>query len=170
MRRCWMLLLPAIGCGEYTPVEPTDTAATACARADHVAASTATLTVTGLQLDGSGLLVGFDPNLTVDGEPAACVAPDGSAGKWFFTVDGEPFGSVLMEPVRVGNQTLATEGALVIDIFGALTPVRFEGTDFVSGAWVIDAMGPELRGSISQGNAQRDGRFLVVNLTAQAAP
>lgn len=140
-----------------------------CERHGWVPASTAEVYLTQLVVDGLGLLGGVDPEASYDGVASVCVEPTGGGVEFVFEVVDEPYGRILMTPNRTGSLDPGPDGLLEVELFAADPPVTFRSEHWVFGGWDVSELNP-FEAMLTDMQAQLDGRFLTLSLTASIAP
>lgn len=108
---------------------------------------------------------------------SSCRDPLTGLVSWVFESNGDPVGRLEMLATTTGNVDLQAEDQYFeIEVFGTttatyggtLTPaVQVTNQDFVSGAWVVDALTPELQATV-QGETLSGGEYVVANLSVSA--
>lgn len=161
--RTFAFLLLLAGCpdGGVVPTNNPNNPAAGCEAAgtEYIQAADGLLTTTQFVLDQQAVLIDFTNRTT-------CVRTDGAGAAWIFEVNGNPYGVFRVETAQPGS-LLPDANNLLVDLYGAPTPVRFTGADF---AGTLNVLSVDPFSATVQGQAGAGGSTLFLGFTGTATP
>lgn len=120
-------------------------------------------------LDGLGLTMGFDNNLSHEGQPSACISE--TEVQFLANMGNEPFAWFTFEPKAVGSHNVGGTGVfVVVDVIGSSDPTLFANSDFTTGTWTIYENDGTQTGEITNGYATNNEHAIGFNLSYEFRP
>ncbi len=157
-----LALLAGCPAGTSFPTDTPNNPAAGCevVGTEYVRASSGNLTTNQFVVDSQGLYIDLN-NITT------CIRSDGAGAAWLFQLNGQPYGLLRVE--SDAPAALAPSATnLVLDLYGATPPVRFDGSGY-NGALNVLSVQPSFQVNLL-GSFAGSNRSATVDIFASAAP
>ena len=152
---------PGGGGGGYRPPPGGQSGACDPFGPNFVEATSSSLAISQLLVDGLAVFPGFNPTLT-------CVPSEGSGGGWTFPDSMGDFGNITNTASSTGSQSIDANN-FVIDLFGHSPPLVFTGADFSSSNYTVNQIDP-FNVTFSGTATNSTSHTLVIQYEATATP